>query len=226
MSGVLEGMLRRIPLFSGLADTELAPLALRCRRRLFPPREALFHEGDAGQTLYLILSGHVNIQRETPDGSIVHVARRGPGDHFGELSLFDDLPRSADALTDTACDLLMLDRRELLFFLETHPQVSWAIIRTLSSRLREASDRMVSSETRDVLARLAACLLESAEAGTPDTRGHIRLDGLSDGRLAQRIGATRETVNRRLSRLKQMGILRRDGTTLIVQNTERLRTLC
>nr|WP_309692710.1 Crp/Fnr family transcriptional regulator [Armatimonas sp.] len=226
MSGVIEGMLRRIPLFSGLADTELAPLALRCRRRLFPPREALFHEGDAGQTLYLILSGHVNIQRETPDGSIVHVARRGPGDHFGELSLFDDLPRSADALTDTACDLLMLDRRELLFFLETHPQVSWAIIRTLSSRLREASDRMVSSETRDVLARLAACLLESAEAGTPDTRGHIRLDGLSDGRLAQRIGATRETVNRRLSRLKQMGILRRDGTTLIVQNTERLRTLC
>ena len=226
MSGVIEGMLRRIPLFSGLADTELAPLALRCRRRLFPSREALFHEGDAGQTLYLILSGHVNIQRETPDGSIVHVARRGPGDHFGELSLFDDLPRSADALTDTACDLLMLDRRELLFFLETHPQVSWAIIRTLSSRLREASDRMVSSETRDVLARLAACLLESAEAGTPDTRGHIRLDGLSDGRLAQRIGATRETVNRRLSRLKQMGILRRDGTTLIVQNTERLRTLC
>ncbi|WP_395145482.1 Crp/Fnr family transcriptional regulator [Armatimonas sp.] len=226
MSGVIEGMLRRIPLFSGLADTELAPLALRCRRRLFPPREALFHEGDAGQTLYLILSGHVNIQRETPDGSIVHVARRGPGDHFGELSLFDDLPRSADALTDTACDLLMLDRRELLFFLETHPQVSWAIIRTLSSRLREASDRMVSSETRDVLARLAACLLESAEAGTPDTRGHIRLDGLSDGRLAQRIGATRETVNRRLSRLKQMGVLRRDGTTLIVQNTERLRTLC
>ncbi|WP_395093991.1 Crp/Fnr family transcriptional regulator [Armatimonas sp.] len=226
MSGVIEGMLRRIPLFSGLADTELAPLALRCRRRLFPSREALFHEGDAGQTLYLILSGHVNIQRETPDGSIVHVARRGPGDHFGELSLFDDLPRSADALTDTACDLLMLDRRELLFFLETHPQVSWAIIRTLSSRLREASDRMVSSETRDVLARLAACLLESAEAGTPDTRGHIRLDGLSDGRLAQRIGATRETVNRRLSRLKQMGVLRRDGTTLIVQNTERLRTLC
>ena len=226
MSGVVEGMLRRIPLFSGLSDSELAPLSLRCRRRLFPPQEALFHEGDAGQTLYLILTGYVSIQRVVPDGSVVYVARRGPGDHFGELSLFDDLPRSADAVTDTACDLLMLDRRELLFFLETHPQVSWAIIRTLSGRLREASDRMVSSETRDVLARLAACLLESAEAGVPDARGHIRLDGLSDGRLAQRIGATRETVNRRLSRLKRMGILRREGTTLLVLNTDRLRTLC
>lgn len=111
MSGVIEGMLRRIPLFSGLAESELAPLANRCRRRLFPPREALFHEGDDGQTLYLILSGFVNIQRQTAEGTIVHVARRGPGEHFGELSLFDDLPRSADAVTDTTCDLLMLDRR-------------------------------------------------------------------------------------------------------------------
>ena len=224
--GTIEGMLRRIPLFSGLTDEELTPLALRCRRRVFPPREALFHEGDAGETLYLILSGHVNIQRTTPEGGSVHVAWRGPGDHFGELSLFDDLPRSADAITDTTSDLLMLDRRELLYFLETHPQVSWEIIRTLSARLREASDRMVTSETRDVLARLAACLLESAEAATPDTRGHISLNSLSDGRLAVRIGATRETVNRRLARLKQMGILRRDGSTLVVLSKDRLRQLC
>jgi CRP/FNR family transcriptional regulator, cyclic AMP receptor protein len=226
MSGSLEGMLRRIPLFSGLADTELAPLSLRCRRRLFPPQEALFHEGDAGQTLYLILSGYVSIQRVVLEGTVVHVARRGPGEHFGELSLFDDLPRSADAITDTACDLLMLDRRELLFFLETHPQVSWEIIRALSSRLREASDRMVSSETRDALARLALCLLESARNTPPDTRGHLRLENLSDSRLAQRIGTTRETVNRRLARLKQMGILRREGTTLLVLQPERLKTLC
>ena len=226
MSGIVEGMLRRIPLFSGLTDAELVPLATRCRRRLFPPREALFHEGDAGQTLYLILSGYVNIQRVVPEGTVVFVARRGPGDHFGELSLFDDLPRSADAVTETACDLLMLDRRELMFFLETHPQVSWEIIRTLSSRLREAADRMVSSETRDVLARVAACLLESAQTGTTDARGHITIEGLSDGRLALRIGATRETVNRRLSRLKQMGILRRENVTLIIQDIERLRALC
>ena len=226
MSGVIEGMLRRIPLFSELLETELVPLAARCRRRLFPPREALFHEGDAGQTLYLILTGHVNIQRETPEGTIVHVARRGPGEHFGELSLFDDMPRSADAITDTACDLLMLDRRELLFFLETHPQVSWEIIRTLSLRLREASDRMVSSETRDVLSRLASYLLESAEASVPDHNGHVRLVGLSDARLAQRIGATRETVNRRLARLKQMGIVGREGMALVILSPERLRHLC
>ena len=167
MSGIVEGMLRRIPLFSGLTDAELVPLATRCRRRLFPPREALFHEGDAGQTLYLILSGYINIQRVVPEGTVVFVARRGPGDHFGELSLFDDLPRSADAVTETACDLLMLDRRELMFFLETHPQVSWEIIRTLSARLREAADRMVSSETRDVLARVAACHYPSLTVFSP-----------------------------------------------------------
>ena len=102
MSNGIEGMLRRIPLFSALTDEELGPLAARCRRRLFPTRERLFHEGDVGQTLYLIVAGHVTIERVTTEGVVVHLARRGPGEHFGEMALLDDLPRSADAITDTA----------------------------------------------------------------------------------------------------------------------------
>ena len=225
MSTGIEGMLRRIPLFSALTDEELAPLAGRCRRRLFPARERLFHEGDVGQTLYIIVSGHVTIERVTLEGMVVHLARRGSGEHFGEMALLDDLPRSADAITDTACDLLMLDRRDLMLFLELHPRASWEILRSLSARLREAADRMLTSETRDALGRLATCLLESAEAARPDARGHVHLEGLSDSRLAERIGTTRETVNRRLARLKKLGIVRRDQNTLVVLNRERLRAL-
>lgn len=225
MSSTIEGMLRRIPLFSALTDSELAPLAARCRRRVYPPRERLFREGDFGQTLYLIAAGYVTIERLSAEGTVVHLARRGPGEHFGELALFDDLPRSADAVTETTCDLLLLDRRDLMLFLELHPQASWEILRSLAARLREAADQRLTSETRDALGRLATCLLESAETAVPDARGQLTLEGLSDSRLAERIGTTRETVNRRLAHLKQLGIVRRDSGALVIVSRERLRAL-
>ena len=223
MPDPLSEALRRLPLFAALTPTELAPLATRCRRRTFPPREALFHEGDIGQTLYLILSGYVVIQRITPEGAMVHIARRGPGEHFGELALLDDQPRSADAVTETTCDLLMLDRRDLLTFLEAHPSASWAILRNLAARLREASDRLLQQESRSVLERLAAALWSEIDALPKIEAGVVRLTGVSDSDLAHRIGATRETVNRRLAQLRQQGILRREGSTLVILKPERLR---
>lgn len=217
--------LRRIPLFSHLDDEALSPLARRCRRRIFGAGEALFREGDAGQTLYLIVSGYVNIERATDDGTAVHIARRGPGEHFGEMALLDDLPRSADAVTDTRAELLMLDRREVTQFLEANPAAAWAIIRGLSSRLREATDRILGDGTRDALGRLAALLLDASANAPVDSAGHPRLNDFTDTRIAQRIGATRETVNRRLSALRKAGVVRRDGAAIVLIDIPRLRTL-
>lgn len=220
-----EELLRGIPLFMGLATDELSPLAARCRRRRFPANESLFHEGDVGQTLYLILSGFVRIERITPDGAIVLLARRGPGEHLGEMALLDDQPRSADAVTDTPCDLLMLDRRDLIGFIESHPSTAWTMVRSLSSRLREVSDRLLALETQDVLGRIAVCLLDLAERLPATASGSVRIDDLSDSRLAQRVGATRETVNRRLARLRQLGVVSRDGSALLLHNLDKLRSL-
>lgn len=221
----LAASLGRLSLFQSLADDELTPLALRCRRRAYRAGEALFREGDPGQTLYLIVAGHVNIERATEDGGMVHIARRGPGEHFGEMSLFDDLPRSADAVTDTPCELLMLDRHDVVRFLEEHPAAAWRIIRGLSIRLREATDRILGDGTRDALGRLAAALLDAAPTAARDADGHPILPDLTDTRLAQRIGSTRETVNRRLSSLRRLGVVRRDGARLILLDLPRLQTL-
>lgn len=221
----LAGSLRRLPLFQSLGDDELGRLAERCRRRAYRAGEALFHEGDPGQTLFLIVSGHVNIERVTEDGASVHIARRGPGEHFGEMALFDDLPRSADAVTDTPCELLMLDRADVLRFLEEHPGAAWRIIRGLSTRLREATDRILGDGTRDALGRLAAALLDAATDAARGADGHPVLPDLTDTRLAQRIGSTRETVNRRLSSLRRLGIVRRDGATLVLLDLPRLQAL-
>src|SRR5947207_15257253 len=92
-------LLRQVPLFAGLDDESLEMLSLRCRRRSFGPREALFRKGDAGQTLYVIVSGRVRIETLTPSGQVVQIAERVSGEAFGELALFDGKPRMADAVT-------------------------------------------------------------------------------------------------------------------------------
>ena len=223
----LEEQLRKIQLFAGLDDESLKLLSGRCRRRKFGAGEALFHEGDPGSTLYIVLSGCVIIQRVTKDMETVHIAQRNAGEHFGEMALFDDLPRSADAETGAACELLLLDGRDLRQFLEAHPQVAWNIIRALSARLRENSDQAVRSNALDVLGRLAAFLCDQCATLAPDPGAKsYTLPKVTDEQIATRINTSRESVNRRLARLKAMRVIVRDGRAIVVTNLPKLRAMC
>lgn len=216
-------LLGNVPLFRGLTSAEREALALQCRKRQCEAGEVVFHEGDPGNALFVVLRGHVHIERAAEDDALVHIARRGPGDHFGELALLDALPRSADAVADEACELLVLARPDLKRFCENHPATAWVMLQGLATRLREATDRIHGDGTRDVLGRLAAVLLDTAkETNRKTDDGHPILDGINDTRLAHRIGSTRETVNRRLTSLRRMGILRRDGRQLVLLDPDRL----
>jgi len=236
-ASAIAAQLKTVALFHGLSEPDLAPLAERCRRRRFGAGEALFHEGDPGQTLYLVVSGRVTIERVTKTGETVHIAERGPGEHFGEMALFDEAPRSADAVTAVASDLLLLDRQNLMHFLEAHPAIAWNVIRALASRLREASDQTLRHETLDVTGRLAAFLLREARTAAAITaspgepaRGAanvpMRLPRLTTEQIAHHIGARRESVSRSLSRLTAVGAVRRDGHALLVTSRSKLRALC
>lgn len=222
-------VLKQVPLFAGLDDETLRLLEASCRQRTFASGVALFHEGDPGHTLYIILSGYVNIEKLTSEGRTVHLARRGPGEHVGEMALLDDQPRSASAVShDTSpCTLLTLQRQEFLRCLELSPTIALNIIRSLILRLRESGEHALRHETLDVMGRLAIFLLEEAETqGAPDPAGGVRLAKISEQALAERIGTTRESVSRKLSRLAEVGAIWRDGRAIIVRNKAKLRNLC
>jgi CRP/FNR family transcriptional regulator, cyclic AMP receptor protein len=220
--------LRQVPLFAGLEDEALAALAARCRRRRFRAHEALIHEGDPGQTLYLILSGSVHIQRDTPEGETLHLARCGPGEPVGELSLIDGKPRMADVVTAEPCDVLILDRDEFLACLRAHPEMAIRVLSCLADRLRRVADHMEQYQTRDVLGRLAVFLVETLESGgadeTPDGK-RLRVQ-LSQGEIARQVGTTRESVNRALARLRQARAVRCEGRQWIVTDERKLRQFC
>lgn len=228
MDASYVALLQKIPLFAGLDAPSLQALAAQCRRRRFRAGEALFHEGDAGHTLYLIVSGRINIQTVLPSGEIVHLAQRGPGEHFGELSLIDGKPRMADAMTAEASDLLMLDRSAFIRCVEQSPQIALSIMAELADRLRQAGDQLESHKGLDVLGRLSEAILELAKShGTAAPSGGTRIGvRVTQQEIADQIGATRESVNRALTSLKRVGAIRFEGRTMIVTSLNKLRQYC
>jgi len=186
--------LRMVYLFEGLDEESLRILARSCRRRKFPPRTTLFHQDDPGQTLYIVASGYISIQTATTEGEVVHIAQRIAGEHFGELSLLDGKPRSADAVTWTQpCELVMIDRDPFLPVMEQNPIIAQNVIVSLAERLRTSTSNTTAQQKLDVMGRLAAFLLESARTlGTQEANGMMHVDlGMTQQEIASRIGASR-----------------------------------
>jgi len=217
-------LVAHVPLFAGLAPAELGRLAALTRRRRYRAGDTVFHEGDAGTALYLVQEGEVKIVLTSAEGKEVVVALLGRGDVFGEFALLDGAPRSADAVTTVASDLLSIERTEFLRFLTEQPQVAVSLLAELSRRLRR-TDRMVHDAAfLDVRTRLVRVLLDLADTrGQAGPRGVTIASQLTQTDLATMAGTTRESVNRWLRYYVEQGLLRYDRRRLTVVDPERLR---
>ena len=203
-------ILKNVPLFAGLGEDALTLLAGRLRRRRMPPGTPVVYKGDPAGSLYLIASGRVKVHQATASGDEVILEVLGPGDFFGEMSLLDGQPRSADVSTLQATELLLLEGEALHQTVTEQPAVAWTLLRILSQRVREMDDRAEMLMTRDVAGRVADQLLRLAKSqGTalPDGKS-IRLDvSLTQSDIAALIGATRERVSRALTAFRKSGAI-------------------
>ncbi|HEX6245541.1 MAG TPA: cyclic nucleotide-binding domain-containing protein [Polyangiales bacterium] len=138
--------LGKVELFRGLAVRGLERVASICSEETYAANHVLFHEGDAGDKLYVIVDGKTRISRRVPGMGEEALAVLGPGSSFGEMALIDEVPRSADAIVHERCKLLVLSKEALqdLMFLdkELAYEVLWNTVRILSRRLRETNDKM------------------------------------------------------------------------------------
>ncbi len=146
-------ILKNVPLFASLGAEALLALAARLRRRKMPSGTPVVYKGDPAGALYLIASGRVKVHQATASGDEVILEVMGPGDFFGEMSLLDGQPRSADVSTLQATELLLLDGEALRRTIEEQPAVAWTLLRILSQRLRDQNDRAEMLMTRDVAGR-------------------------------------------------------------------------
>jgi CRP-like cAMP-binding protein len=133
-------------LFHGLAPEGLDRIAAIAGEESHETNSFVFHEGEMGDKLYLILDGKIRISRELPGMGEEALAILGPGEAFGEMSLIDDTPRSADARVHERARLLVITREAFEDLLFVHKdlayEILWNFVKTLSGRLREANDKM------------------------------------------------------------------------------------
>jgi len=138
--------LSRIHLFEGIAERGLEMLAALAREESHRVGDVIFAEGSSGGALYLILEGKVRISRQVSGMGEEALAVLGAGEAFGEMSLVDDSPRSADARVHERCRLLVVEKDALEDLLFLHKdlgyEILWNFVRILSERLRETNDKM------------------------------------------------------------------------------------
>ena len=217
-------VLAEVPLFAGLAEEERAALRWRMHPRHYGRGEVIFVRGDPGSHLYIVERGSVKIALSSVEGKEMILALLNRGDIFGEMTLLDDAPRSADAVAIDPCHVLLLEREDFITFLAERPRASLSLMAALSRRLRATDELVEDAAFFDIPARLASVLLRLAQtSGQAGPRGTTIGRRLTQGDLAGMIGARRESVNKWLRFYERQGLIVSDRGVITVLQPEALR---
>jgi CRP/FNR family transcriptional regulator, cyclic AMP receptor protein len=192
-------------LFAGLPPEVLDVLRGHATQRSLERNDILFKQGDASNALYVLQDGRIAIATQSGDGRESVLAVLEDGALFGELPLFDEEPRSADARALTDSTVIELDYAPVRAILRERPELLWVIIRQLTKWLRATDEALADAVFLDVPARTAKRLLELA--GESDT---FTLP-VTQEELASIVGASRERVNKAIALFVRLGWLQIEG---------------
>jgi len=215
-------LLETCALFGALDPKARREIAAYARARNFAAGQSICRIGDPGDSMMAVILGTVRISLPVVGGKEIILADLQAGDLFGEIALLDGKTRSANATAHTKCELMVLDRRDLLPFLERNPAACIRLMEMLCARIRRSDERMSDIAFLDLPARLAKTLLNYPAPSRG--AGAIKLS-LSQSELAAMAGGTRENVNRCLRDWQRRGILELKGGWTIIRQPEALRAL-
>lgn len=181
--------------------------------RSFRANAILIHEGDPGGTLYIVLSGRLRAYASSEEGREVVLSEFGAGEYVGELSL-DGKPRSASVRTVEASNCCVIQAADLRAFLAGHPDFALHLTQKLMRMVRRLTEQVKTLALQDVYGRLTRLFVElSVDLGNGERRLSLKI---TQQEIAERIGSSREMVNRVLKELTTGGYVSvRDGLYVI-----------
>lgn len=198
--------------FSGLAEDELKRLATIAREISLAPGDVLFEQNEESDGLYIVITGIVRIYLTADDGREATISLLEDGEMIGEIALLDGLPRSAGAAALTETKLVFIPHRPFCELLDSSAQLSRQVMLMLCERLRAANRQVDQAIFHDLRYRLLVLLRQIAVI-----HGRIEKDvavvdlEVTQGMLAQMLGASREAVNKQLRSLAKEGSLAMEG---------------
>jgi CRP/FNR family transcriptional regulator, dissimilatory nitrate respiration regulator len=220
MADVIIRQLAGITLFAGLSRTQHEALSRIGVRRSFWKGERIFSEGDAGTGFYAVLSGRVKISKVSTEGKeqILHLF--GPGESFGEVSVFTGQGFPADAAAALPSTVLFFPRAAFSGLIRQDPALALNMLAQLSQRLRQFAGLIEDLSLKEVPGRLAKYLLY---LGGRDG-GAVELD-LPKGQLAALLGTIPETLSRILAKMNRQGLIRSRGAQISILDRRALESI-
>lgn len=213
-------------LFRQASTDDLATLAAAIKVRTYQKGSFIFHEGDPGNVLLVLVRGQVKLGRIGRRGDEVVFAMLGPGDTFGELALFEEnAVRASDAQATVASECLVMSRATFHDFIDAHPKVLRRVIEVLTRYIRATDEAYTEMAFLDIPGRVAKKLLELAGSHGQQTPDGVRIGvRLTQRTLAGMVAASRENVNRALARFQALGVIRQDRGYITILRPQQLRT--
>lgn len=187
-------------LISRITDPAVRALAELGRVRSYPKQTVIIHEGDAADTVYIVLSGGVRVFSSAQDGRDVVLDVLGPGEILGEMAL-DGSPRSASVMTTEPTSVAVLDAAGLRERLKSDVNLAMLLVTELLRRLRKTSGVVKQLALGDVYERLSGVLRELFAASPSGDS----IEGLTQQDLADRVSASRDMINRIFRELERGG---------------------
>lgn len=214
----------RSPLFHGMDPDELTRLAQTMVHRRFRRNEVIFHEGDPGDSLHVVVEGKVKITRESAEGEEAIVVILAAGDAFGELVLLDGAPRSATATAMEATETMTMPRSTFVELVDGGSPFRARLLTGIAQRIRRLTDQLAEVHFLDLAGRLALQLTRLAQEAAPGQLTDIELrTTLTQSDLAAMVGGTRQRVNQIIGDFAEQGLVSHEGGRIVVHDLERLR---
>ena len=212
-AGLSLVVLRNVPLFSGLEESELERLARVAGRRRVGRGEQVVRAGETADALLIMLTGRAKVTNFDEEGREVILAWLGPGEFFGEMGLIDESPRSASVIAVENCELMVLGKQEFQRCMQDNFQVAQKLMQILVRRLREADRHIESLALLDVYGRVARLLLDLSEE---EGGRRVVRQKISKQDMARMIGASREMVSKVMRDLELGGYIVPQGDLIII----------
>jgi len=216
--------LKKVPIFSELSRKDLESIIQVAHSRRYGKDNVILIEEEAGQTLFIVVTGQVKISRISEDGREVILAVLAEGDFFGELSLLDGQARSANVTVMKDSEMMLIHRDDFLALLKSFPQIAINLLRELASRMRKSDAQIKSLSLKNATGKVTATLLRLAEdIGVADEKRLIIHSLPTQQDLANMAGTSRETISRVIQKLVNDKIVHKDGNKMIIYDFERFR---
>jgi CRP-like cAMP-binding protein len=213
----IRATIARAPLFAALPITAIEDLTSRVSVRKVAVGSAVVAQDEPGDAMFVIMSGRVKVVIFGESGREVTLSLLRSGDSFGEMSLFDQAPRSAHCLAIEPTTLLVLSREDLMRHMQAHPRTAMNLLGEMARRLRRADETIAQLALCDVNERLIHRLVGLArEEGASGPDGLVVRRRPTQQELANMIGSCRETISRAFNQLARDGLIIPRGRSLVV----------